>query len=285
MAKKGKAPVKHISFFAHKNFLWLKVSLIVCALSLIGYFSTDFDPVRNGGTWYGYTLGVIGALLILWLSVLGVRKRMITQGNWSLKGWTSAHVYLGLSLIIVATLHSGFQFGWNVHTLTYALMLLVILSGIIGVFFYIFIPQRMSGNRAEMGKADMLEEITNINRILNEAAQPLDNKYIPLVRRSIDKNQMGGSIFKRLSKNNKKCETRKALDYFKTEVTLAEIGSQPNILNIIAILERKNSLLIRIRKHVRYKALLQIWLYVHVPVTFALIAALIAHIVSVFYYN
>ena len=34
----------------------------------------------------------------------------------------------------------------------------------------------------------------------------------------------------------------------------------------------------------RLKAMLEIWLYVHVPATFALIAALIAHIVSVFFY-
>jgi hypothetical protein len=32
------------------------------------------------------------------------------------------------------------------------------------------------------------------------------------------------------------------------------------------------------------KALLQIWLYVHVPLTIALLAALTAHVVSVFYY-
>jgi hypothetical protein len=40
----------------------------------------------------------------------------------------------------------------------------------------------------------------------------------------------------------------------------------------------------RIRKHMKIKALLEVWLFVHVPVTFALIAALAAHIVSVFFY-
>ena len=41
---------------------------------------------------------------------------------------------------------------------------------------------------------------------------------------------------------------------------------------------------VRIRRHLRLKAQLEIWLYVHVPLTFALIAALAAHIVSVFFY-
>jgi hypothetical protein len=34
----------------------------------------------------------------------------------------------------------------------------------------------------------------------------------------------------------------------------------------------------------KIKALLEVWLFIHVPVTFALIAALAAHIVSVFFY-
>ena len=34
----------------------------------------------------------------------------------------------------------------------------------------------------------------------------------------------------------------------------------------------------------RLRALLEVWLYVHIPATIALLAALTAHIISVFYY-
>jgi hypothetical protein len=34
----------------------------------------------------------------------------------------------------------------------------------------------------------------------------------------------------------------------------------------------------------QYQAMMEIWLYVHVPLSFALLAALIAHIVSSFFY-
>jgi hypothetical protein len=285
MGKKKKPNVQHVSFVAHRNFLWLKLSVLLCALSLIGYYFTDFDPVRNGGTWYGYTLGVVATLLILWLSLLGIRKRAITQGNWSLKGWTSAHIYLGLSLIIIATLHTGFQFGWNVHTLAYALMILVIVSGIFGLCFYVIIPNRMSTNRAEMGQDEMLNEITTLNRLLNDAAQPLQNEFIPIVREAIDNTRLGGSIFRKLSSHSKSCRTQSALTFFRDEMRKADVNAQADILNIVSVLERKNLLLIRIRKHIRYKTLLQIWLYAHIPFTFALIAALVAHVVSVFYYN
>ena len=93
----------------------------------------------------------------VWLSLLGFRKRAITEGGWSLKAWTSAHVYLGLSLIVIATLHTGFQLGWNVHTLAYVLMMLVIVSGIVGIWFYSTIPAELSLNRREMTQRQMLE--------------------------------------------------------------------------------------------------------------------------------
>jgi hypothetical protein len=53
---------------------------------------------------------------------------------------------------------------------------------------------------------------------------------------------------------------------------------------VVELLERKDSALVRLRRHLRIRALLEVWLYVHVPLTFALIAALSAHIVSVFFY-
>ena len=50
------------------------------------------------------------------------------------------------------------------------------------------------------------------------------------------------------------------------------------------LLERRLETAALMARHMRLKAMLEGWLYIHVPVTFALIAALIAHIVSVFFY-
>ena len=58
----------------------------------------------------------------------------------SVQGWTSAHVYLGTALLIIATLHAGFQVGWNLHTLAYVLMIVVIASGFFGLYSYLNIP-------------------------------------------------------------------------------------------------------------------------------------------------
>jgi hypothetical protein len=47
---------------------------------------------------------------------------------------------------------------------------------------------------------------------------------------------------------------------------------------------RKSMLIDRIRRDLRFRALMRVWLVLHVPLSFALLAAVIAHIISVFYY-
>jgi hypothetical protein len=49
----------HEGFLAHKRMRWLKVSLVLCLVAILGYAFADVEPRPNGGTWYGYTLGTI----------------------------------------------------------------------------------------------------------------------------------------------------------------------------------------------------------------------------------
>ena len=275
---------KHESFLRHHNFFYLKFATALCLVALGFYIFADIKPRNNGGTWLGYTLGTISALLIVWLTMLGIRKRAITPGKWSLKGWTSAHIYLGLSLVVLATLHTGFQFGWNIHTLAYALMMLVIVSGLFGIFFYATIPEKMSDNRAEKSNAQMLEEIAALDNDLRDAAQPLSEMNAIVVQYAIDRTRIGGGVMERLRSDFPKCATTTALASLKANASAAKSKGGDDLTPVISLLERKVVLMERARRHIRYRALLELWLYVHVPVTFALLAALIAHIVSVFYF-
>jgi hypothetical protein len=274
----------HDGFLRHANFKWLKIATVLCLVVIASYALVDITPRHNGGSWYGYTLGTIGVLLILWLTALGVRKRTMTSGRWSLKAWTSAHVYLGLSLIVIGTLHTGFQFGWNVHTLAYTLMMLVILSGLFGIAVYAALPASLSTNRDEMTEAQMLEALRAIDRQLHDAAQPLPHDKAQIVNSSLEQDAFGGSAWNRLTGYYPKCATAKAFAQVRvTTGPQADFGTDP-MEKIDTLFERKLSMLSRVRRHLRLRAMLEVWLYVHVPATIALLAALTAHIVSVFFY-
>ncbi|MEO6041668.1 MAG: hypothetical protein ABIP41_07200 [Croceibacterium sp.] len=263
----------HESFLAHRRLRWLKAALLISLAAILGYAFADVGRRPGGGTWYGYTLGTIGALQIVWLALLGVRKRAMTAGRWSLKAWTSAHVYLGLSLVVIATLHTGFQFGWNVHTLAYVLMLLVIASGVYGISVYALLPQALSHNRREMSQTQMLDALRAIDRQLEQAAQPLGREETDLVIAALAQNPFRRGLISRLTGRDRQCRTERAL-----------AALDPGQERVAGLLRKRQGQLAQIGRHMRLKALLEVWLYVHVPLTFALLAALTAHIVSVFYY-
>lgn len=274
----------HEGFMRHKGYRWLNISVLLCVAVTLGYIFADVRPRPNGGTWYGYVLGVLGTILILWLTMLGVRKRIPSRKRWSLKGWTSAHVYLGLSLIVIGTLHAGFQIGWNVHTLSYVLMMLVILSGLLGVIAYATLPKWMSLNREELTEDQMIEGLRSMDRQLNDAAQPLEFRYSELVRKAIKEDPFSGGLLQRLFGIYPQSAATRTLAKYHDEIE-GQRGRDENPLGKInGLLARKNVKLTRFRKHLRYKALLEVWLYFHIPLTFALIAALSAHIISVFFY-
>ena len=51
------------------------------------------------------------------------------------------------------------------------------------------------------------------------------------------------------------------------------------------LLTRRNDLAARVNRDVQMHARLQVWLYLHVPLTAALLATLAAHIIAVFLYR
>jgi hypothetical protein len=274
----------HESFLAYRRFRWFKIALALCVFFIIVYALVDITPRPNGGSWEGYTLGTIAALLIVWLALLGIRKRAMTRGRWSLKGWTSAHVYLGLSLIVIATLHTGFQFGWNIHTLAYVLMMLVIFSGVYGIFVYGMLPQGLSDSRSEMTGPQMIDAINQLDKQIQQAAQPLSDADSEVVLGSLGEDPFGGGVWRRIAGRYPKCGNREALRIMRGRLAESTGKEAVPIEKIVQLLERKAAALQRVRGYVQRRALLEIWLYVHVPMTFACIAALIAHIISVFFY-
>lgn len=276
-----KVNTDHEGFLRLAGFRWLKIALTISIATSIGYIVADFQPRPNGGSWYGYTLGTIGAGLIVWLALLGVRKRAMTSGGWSLKSWTSAHVYLGLALIVIATLHTGFQLGWNVHTLAYMLMLVVIGSGVFGIVVYSSLPSALSANREEMTETQMVEGIAAVDRQLNDAAQPLSLTYSDLILTALNEDPFRQGLWRRLSGKYSGGATELAIAACDSA---GPVPADPAIARVEALLRRRKAQLDRMRRHLRLKALLEVWLYVHVPTTIALLAALIAHIFSVFYY-
>jgi len=274
----------HQSFLVYRRFFHLKLAAALVAVACLAYLLDSPMGGPRGGTWLGYTLGTIAALIIVWLTWFGWRKRSYGEARVPLASWLSAHVYFGLSLIVLATLHCAFRFGYNIHTLSYALMIVVIASGVFGIFAYTRYPRLITINRMGATQTQLLGQIAAMDGEIRQAILGMDDAVVQLVAPATERDDIGGSAWRQLSARHRDCPTARALQRVEAYARGLRSHEQPEVRALLVLLTRKLELLQRVRRDIQYKALMEIWLYIHVPVTFALLAALAAHILSVFFY-
>jgi hypothetical protein len=275
----------HESVVVYSRFRFLKAATLLGLAAIVLYaWHEPKGGIANGGTWLGYGLGSIGAALILWLMWFGVRKRSYGEGHVKLEAWLSAHVYLGLSLIVVATLHTGFQFGWNVHTLAYVLMMLVIASGAFGLYAYLRYPRLMTENRRGLTLNMMMQQIAEADRECREASLQLGEEINRTVLDASQNTRLGGSMWRQLAGRDPDCATLAGLRRIEALAAEASGAEAGDLRRLVTLMTKKVDLLRQARRDIQLSGLMQVWLYLHVPLTFALIAALLAHVIAVFFY-
>lgn len=280
----GPDPMRHSTFLEYGRYVHLKLASVVVTASLLAYLFDRPSTGPYGGTWLGYTLGTLAALIVLLLLWLGVRKRQYLAGPGSLVGWLSAHVYLGVGLVVIATLHAGFELGWNIHGLAYVLMLAVVASGIYGVIAYVRLPRRVTDNLGEDTLDTLMLKIADLDREARRAALELPNDINALVLKASQETRVGGSVRQQLRTRHPDCATARALDQLVAMSARMRDDQAQAHRNLCGILLRKQALLKRARSDIAYRARLQLWLYLHVPLSIALLAALLAHVIAVFFY-
>jgi hypothetical protein len=275
--------------FSGGRYFKLAIVLSLAAVAAYAWHEPPYIYLKPyGGTWLGYTLGTIGAVLILWLMLLGVRKRRYQSRMGTVLGWTSAHVYLGVSLVVIVTLHSAFEFGWNIHTLAYVLMILVIASGLFGVYAYIRFPEYLTANLAEETLETMLLKVSDLEnkcrRIALDLPDDMNALFMNACKAAADGTALRGSFWRQLGGIDPKHPMRVARDKLLTSGARFSGGQVKVHEHLVMEMTRIVALTDRVRRDLRIRALMQVWLYMHVPLAFALLAALIAHVVSVFYF-
>jgi hypothetical protein len=287
--------------FRASRYLWMALALVALSVLLFALHS-GLTP-RGGDTWEGYTLGTIGTLLILWLTALGVRKRSYSSSLGTVEGWTSAHVYLGLALLVIATLHCAGRFGWNVHTLAYALMAAVILSGVIGVSLYLLAPSYSLNAREDRSQQELFTELRQLDATVRNLAGRCRLEIAVVTQSALERTVLGGGVFDQLLRLDRSRmllaaagdsgpaalvanhDQQAVLDYVSGFLPRPLKSSEVSTLQeMIALLGRRQVVLRQLRRDVCLGSWLTLWLYVHVPLTFALLAALTVHIIVTFLY-
>jgi hypothetical protein len=273
--------VKDETFVNQRRFLWLWV----CALALIVlsaiYLLDRPIGVRYGGTKLGVIYGIIAAAGIAFLMWYGIRKRYsYRRGGSTLKRWLGPHVWIGVSLVLLVPLHSGFSLSWNVHAAPYLLMLLTVVSGIWGAYAYLRYPPQMTSRREGITLRSSVDQIEAISRELAAlgkgksaafaaAASRMEIEVKPTFWRVLF-----GRPFRTFGKQ----------DLSDLLATLPPAEYQAG-LTMTEMASRRIMLANRLVAEASVVAQMRLWLYFHLPLSFGCAVAVAAHIFWVLFYR
>lgn len=268
------------TFLNYRGYRWLWANLAFLGVLIAVYLWHEPVGGKNGGTFLGYTYGIIATAAILYLLWFGLRKRSHYSRITTLKGCLAVHVWLGIALSLIVPLHSGFQFGANVHTLAYLLMLGAIGSGIVGATIYLRLPTKILSHRGGGTVKSLLEQVHTVTNEIDWLARERSDQFLALVDR-MDFRYRPSMIAAMLDRKPAEVPPRD-IAAFLSKLPDAE---RSEALKVVGLANRKRQLVDQIQDEIRVMAIFRTWLYVHVPISYGLVMALSIHIFSVLYLN
>jgi hypothetical protein len=152
------------------------------------------------------------------------------------------------------------------------------------VWAYVRYPTKITEALGDDTQESLLLKIADIDRQARTLALSLPDAANKLVMAAAQGTQIGGTWREQLAGRDRGCPTSAAVAGLAA-IGKALSGNAARVnQQLFALMARKEELVARARRAVALKARLDVWLYIHVPLSIALLGALTAHIVSVFFY-
>lgn len=273
------------SFLTYGSGRWLWVASAIAVGLILHYINYQSRTVAYGGSIEGLLYGVAGTGLIAVLMYLGIRRRSYASNTGTLQGWVSAHVYLGLLTLLLIPMHAGFRFGCDVHTLAFVLLAVVVLSGVVGLFLYHNIPSRLTkyeaGQQADKIDPEISRLLSDMRALVKDKSDALVQIYKEEVATSQHRAPRGWSLL--LKGQGGDLLAVRSADLAK-KVSMIPPSDQATFQILSQLLLKKTQLEVNLLRQMQLRNVLQAWLYVHVPVSIALVFTVGLHLVVVFLY-
>lgn len=245
------------------------------------YVSHSYEGGHRGWTLTGVVLGIFSVLSLIFLMSYKIRKHVYRLRLGPTNTWLSAHKYIGIVVVALVLMHTGFRFSGSFSTFLLALFLLVIASGMAGALIYKLTPISLTKASKEILSEEQI--MISYKKFLEDA----DKGSANMAKES-------GEIYAKEIRPLL-ASTRTQWGYLLTEerALLRRLEEKMERVNkqvqnsdnyhftlLTSLVIEKERLAFRFVKLQSLNA----WLTIHLPLSSALIAAVIIHIVSVMYF-
>lgn len=263
------------------------VGLLAVLVATQGFYEPGDD--------FGYTLGLIGGLLMVSQLVYPLRKRYSWLARLGMmNSWFRYHMVIGIAAPMLIVFHSTFKLGSTNGSIAMYTMLLVAASGLVGRYFYGHVNQGLYGRQRTLGDvtAELQASLNGVQSVfvLRSDLEPrlmAFHRYafdanLPLWRRAwrfLTLRRKGRLLNRRLRKDAKRTLRRRRRDDHvdKTELMLSyQLAKEQFGRFIEAVVDASQFRL--------WERMLSIWHLVHVPFIYLLVFSGLVHVAAVHMY-
>ena len=274
-------------------------SAMVLAVALVVYVPYALGAVPpSGGSALGLTYGIVGFGFMAFVTLLSLRKKFPIWRIGRTQTWMRGHLWLGALSFPFILLHAGFLFAYGLTSVLMWLFLFVYASGLFGAWLQHTMPRRilrdvpMETIYDQIGhvREQLLDEadtvvadacgslqvevsaassganaLASVMRVQADDTAPLREFYLKEMRAFVQ----APALIRPLA------DPTIAAAHFATLRPLLPPALEGAIADLESICEEERQLLRQERMH----RLLHGWLVVHVPLSFALMALAVVHMV------
>ncbi len=230
---------------------------------------------------YAFLTGWILLAAMLVLAAYNGRKKLPFLPLGRSETWLQIHVYLGFFTVLLFLIHLDFRLpsGWFEITLAW-LFALVTASGVVGLFFSRALPRRLATRGGEV----IYEQIPALRHALKTGAERLalgPEAKSPAIA-EFHARRLAGFFAGPKNSWRHLFESRRPLNALLAELEdlrrTATDTERATLEQLAALVRRKDSL----DYHRALQLALKLWLFVHIPLTYALLIFTALHIALVF---
>ena len=265
------------------------LALSVLAVGVRLWLEPEAPDTLPGGSQAGLAYGLLGGGLVVFAWLLSALRFV---PSWWFIGsrafWLKGHIWLSLLALVLILCHSGLRFGGLFEQLLYLVFYLVVLTGILGVVLQQFLPRWMT---LEVPCEVPYEQIPHVCAVLREKAdQEMDEKCVCPAPATCERILRWYSDVVRPFLGWPS-QSHLFSDASKTAQVFAQMRALPGVdqatskvPELLARLEEYCHERRRLARQESLHRLLHGWLYLHIPLSAAMMVLMIAHAVMTLYY-